>query len=622
MLKSGFFILITGAAALGGCDRSTSGGRADAPQPESERVNRVLAAGKAVAPPAASPEDDGQWVMPSKDYANTRFSGLTQITKANAGKLQVALTFSSGTTSGQESAPIVVGSTLYFVTPYPNILYAIDLATPGGRVKWQVKSMAAAASQGEACCEGVNRGPTYANGTVYFNSLDSHTLAVDAETGRLKWKTQVWDYTRGETMTMAPFVVGNHVIVGNSGAEFGARGGVAALNAADGSIAWKAFATGPDADVLIDPAVFKPFYPQYRGKDLGMQSWPGESWKIGGGGTWGWISYDPEQKLIFHGTSNPSPWNHAVRPGDNLWTDAVFARDPETGKAHWAYQYSPHDLWDHSGVNENIILDLPWQGKVRKVIIRPERNGYVYVLDRTTGEVLAADQYVANTVSDGVDLKTGRLRQRPEMIPQPGKVVRNVCPNAPGAKDWSPSAFSKVTGWLYVPHNNLCMDWLLKKPNYIAGTPYIGVEPRFFPGPGGNAGEFMAWDPVNRRKAWTIKERWPVWSGAAVTASGIVFYGNLEGWFKAVDADTGKLLWQFQTGSGIIGQPTVFRGPDGREYVAIISGIGGWIGSMISKNLDPRDPTAAKGWGNMTADLKKVTNKGAGTLFVFAVPAG
>jgi PQQ-dependent dehydrogenase (methanol/ethanol family) len=611
---------IVALAASAGCDRSTSGGRADAPQPKSESAGKPLAVGKAVAPIAASPADDGQWIMPSKDYANSRFSGLTQITKANVAKLQIALTFSSGTTQGQESAPIVVGSTLYFVTPYPNILYAIDLATPGGAVKWQVKSMAQAAAQGEACCDGVNRGPTYANGTVFFNSLDAHTLAVDAETGKLKWKTQVFDYTKGETMTMAPFVVGNKVIVGNSGAEFGARGGVAALNAADGSIAWRAYATGPDKDVLIDPAVFKPFYPQYRGRDLGLKSWPGESWKIGGGGTWGWISYDPEQNLLFHGTSNPSPWNHAVRPGDNLWTDAVFARDPETGKAHWAYQYSPHDLWDHSGVNENVILDLPWAGRMRKVIIRPERNGYMYVLDRTSGEVLAADQYVANTVSNGVDLKTGRLRHKPEMIPQPGKVVRNVCPNAPGAKDWSPSAFSKVTGLLYVPHNNLCMDWLLKKPNYIRGTPYIGVEPRFFPGPGGNAGEFMAWDPVNRRKAWAIKERWPVWSGAAVTASGIVFYGTLEGWFKAVDADTGKLLWQYQTGSGIIGQPTVFRGPDGRQYVAIISGIGGWIGSMISHNLDPRDPTAAKGWGNMTADLKKVTNKGAGTLFVFALP--
>lgn len=617
---------LLGLALLTACDRSTSTGRADAPRPRSETESRAIAAGRAVAPAAASPEDDGQWTMPTKDYANTRFSGLTQINKSNVGRLQPALIFTSGTTQGQESAPIVVGDTLYLVTPFPNTLYAIDLrkaadpTSPGPTVKWKVNAMANSSSQGQACCDGVNRGPTYADGTVYFNSLDSYTLAVDARTGALKWKTRVWDYTKGETMTMAPFVVGAKVIVGNSGAEFGARGGVAALDAGSGTIAWKAYATGPDKDVLIDPAVFKPFYPQYRGQDLGARSWPGDSWKIGGGGTWGWISYDPEQNLLFHGTSNPSPWNHAVRPGDNLWTDAVFARDPQTGKAHWAYQYSPHDLWDHSGVNENIVLDLPWQGKVRKVIIRPERNGYMYVLDRTSGEVLAADPYVPNTVSDGVDLRTGRLRQRPEMIPQPGKIVRNVCPNAPGAKDWSPSAFSKTTGWLYVPHNNLCMDWLLGKANYIRGTPYIGVTPRFFPGPGGNAGEFMAWDPVNRRKAWVIKERWPVWSGAAVTASGVVFYGNLEGWFKAVDADTGKLLWQFQTGSGIIGQPTVFKGPDGREYVAILSGIGGWIGGMVSHDLDPRDPTAAKGWGNMTAELKKVTNKGAGTLFLFALP--
>jgi glucose dehydrogenase len=219
--------------------------------------------------------------MPAKDYANTRFSGLTQIDKNNVGRLQLALTFTSGTTQGQESAPIVVGDTLYFVTPYPTSSMRStstrrSIRRPGA-CKWQVKSMAAAAAQGEACCDGVNRGPTYANGTVYFNSLDSHTLAVDAKTGKVKWKTRVWDYTKGETMTMAPFVVGDKVFVGNSGAEFGARGGVAALNARDGAIAWKAYATGPDKDVLIDPAVFKPFYPQYRGKDLGLKSWPGEA---------------------------------------------------------------------------------------------------------------------------------------------------------------------------------------------------------------------------------------------------------------------------------------------------------------------------------------------------------
>ena len=613
-------LLLIAPLLLSACRPDTTSGRAEAPVPKSETERAARAAGRAIVPAAASPAEDGQWTMPAKDFANTRFSGLTQINKNNIGQLEVALTFSSGTTQGQESAPIVVGETLYFVTPFPNTLYAIDLATPGGAMKWKVESMPAAAAQGQACCDGVNRGPTYAKGMIFFNSLDAHTLAVDAKTGEVKWKTRVGDYSGGETMTMAPFVVDDIVLVGNSGAEFGARGWIAGLDIANGAVRWRAYSTGPDKDVLIDAALFKPFYPQYRGSDLGLKSFPGDKWKIGGGTVWGWISYDPEQRLIFHGTSNPSPWNHLHRPGDNVWTNGVFAREPATGKAHWFYQYSPHDLWDHSGVNENLILDVPWRGKTRRVIVRPERNGYVYMLDRTSGEVLAADPYVPITVSDGVDLKTGRLRHREEMTPRPGKIVRNVCPNAPGAKDWSPSAFSKVTGLLYVPHNNLCMDWLATKANYIRGTPYIGVTPRYYPGPGGNAGELMAWDPVARRKVWTIKERWPVWSGAAVTASGIVFYGNLEGWFKAVDASTGKLLWQFQTGAGILGQPTVFNGPDGREYVAIISGIGGWIGSMISHNLDPRDPTAAKGWGNMTADLKKVTNKGAGTLFVFALP--
>jgi PQQ-dependent dehydrogenase (methanol/ethanol family) len=559
--------------------------------------------------------------MPAKDFANTRFSGLTEITKANVKDLEVAFTFDTGVLAGQESAPLVVGRTLYLVTPWPNNLIAIDLTKPGGALKWKVEPKPASASQGAACCEGVNRGPTYADGTIYFNTLDAQTLAVDAETGAVRWRSKVGDYRKGETMTMAPFVVRDKVFVGNSGAEFGARGWITALNTADGSIAWRGYTTGPDSDVLIDPAEFRPFYPQYRGKDLGVTSWPANHWKIGGGTVWGWISYDPEQDLIFHGTSNPSPWNHEVRPGDNAWTNGIFARDPDTGKARWFYQFSPHDLWDHSAVNENIILDMPVEGRMRKVIVRPERNGYIYVLDRTTGQVLSADPFIKLNASKGVDLRTGRLIHNPDKVPTQGRTMRNVCPNSPGAKDWSPSAYSKVTGLLYVPHNNLCMDWLMKKANYIQGTPYIGVETRFYPGEGGHAGEFMAWDPVRRRKVWAIKEKWPVWSGAAATASGVVFYGNLEGWFKAVDADTGKLLWQFKTGSGIIGQPTTWRGPDGHQYVSILSGIGGWVGSMVSKNLDPRDPTAQKGFGNMTGDLKKETSRG-GTLYVFRLRGG
>ncbi|MDB5415589.1 MAG: mxaF [Rubritepida sp.] len=570
------------------------------------------------APPTASPEEDGQWTMPAKDYANTRFSGLDEINRDNVRNLQPVFTVASGTMVGQESAPIVVGDTLYFVTPYPNILFAVDLNAPAGRVKWRYNPSPASSAQGAACCEAVNRGPTYADGVIYYNTIDTHTVAVDARTGELRWKVKLGEYSRGETMTMAPLVVRDKVFVGNSGAEFGARGWITALNTRDGSIAWRAYSTGPDSDVRIDGS-FNPFYPQYRGRDLGVTQWPADAWRTGGGTVWGWISYDPDQDLIFYGTSNPSPWNHEMRPGDNHWTNGIFARNPDTGMARWFYQFSPHDLWDHSAVNENIVLDIDWEGARRKVVIRPERNGYIYVIDRTSGEVLAADPFVYINATSGVDLRTGRLQEVPEMTPTTGSVMRNVCPNAPGAKDWSPSAFGKDTGLLYIPHNNLCMDWEPTDTSYIAGTPYIGVEPRFFPGPGGNGGGFFAWDPVARRKVWERTERWPVWSGAAATAGGLVFYGDLEGWFKAVDSRTGEELWRFQTGSGIIGQPTTWRGPDGRQHVAIMSGIGGWIGSMVSHQLDPRDPTAAKGWGNMMGALRDITQPG-GTLHVFALP--
>jgi lanthanide-dependent methanol dehydrogenase len=599
------------ALGLGACERAT---QAQPLAPSSSAQSPAIA-----VPASASPPEDGQWTMPAKDYASTRFSALDEINTENVGTLQVAFTFSAGTLLGQESAPLVIGDTLYFVTPYPNILYAIDLTQPGGALKWKYEPRPDAAAQGQACCQAVNRGPTYADGVIYYNTIDAQTVAVDARTGALKWKVRVGDYNKGETFTMAPLVVNGKVLVGNSGAEFGARGWLAALNVSDGSVAWRAYATGPDADVLIDEATFKPFYPQYKGKDLGVSQWPAGQWKIGGGGSWGWISYDPDLDLIYYGTSNPSPWNHEVRPGDNHWTNGIFAREPTNGRARWFYQFSPHDLWDHSAVNENILLDVMWQGQPRKVLVRPERNGYMYVLDRTSGEVLAADPFTHITVSKGVDLKTGRLIVNPEKIPSQGKAMRDVCPNSPGAKDWSPSAFSKVTGLMYVPHNTMCMDWELKPVSYIMGTGYIGASTRFYPGPDGSVGELMAWDPIARHKAWGITERWPVWSGVVATAGGVVFYGNLEGWFKAVDAKSGQVLWQYKTASGIIGQPTTWRGPDGRQYVAILSGIGGWAGAMVSSEIDERDPTAAKGFANMMAELKKQSNIG-GMLYVFALP--
>jgi lanthanide-dependent methanol dehydrogenase len=569
-------------------------------------------------PSTAAPSDDGQWTMPAKNFASTRYSGLDEINTETVRNLQVAFTFSTGVNRGQEAAPLVVGSTMYVLSPYPNILYALDLTQPGAPLKWQYNPKPTSAAQGVACCDVVNRGPTFAQGKVYFNTLDNHTVAVDAESGQEVWKEKLGDINTGETMTMAPLVVKDKVLVGNSGGEFGVRGWIQALDAKTGKMLWKAYSTGPDKEVLIGPA-FKPFYDSDKGQDLGVKTWPPNAWEQGGGTVWGWISYDPELNLIYYGTGNPGPWNSEQRPGDNKWTSGIFARDADTGEARWFYQWSPHDLYDWDGVNEQVLLDMDWNGQLRKVLVRPERNGYVYVLDRTSGEVLSAKPFHAITTSTGVDLKTGRLQYDANKQPVSNRVVRDICPAASGAKDWNPSAFSHKTGLLYIPHANLCMDLEHMEANYIAGTPYLGAEARWKPGPGGHRGEFTAWDIRDGREVWTVKETFPVWSGAAVTAGDVVFYGTMEGWFKALHARTGELLWQFKTASGIIGQPTTYRGPDGRQYVAVLSGIGGWAGAVVAGDLDVRDGTAALGFANAMRDLPSATTKG-GTLYVFKLP--
>jgi lanthanide-dependent methanol dehydrogenase len=572
----------------------------------------------AAAPPAPAKAADGNWTMPAGNYASTRFSPLNQVNGGNVANLKVEFTFSTGVNRGQEAAPIVVGNTMYIVTPFPNILYALDLSKPGAPLKWKYEPHPEASAQGVACCDVVNRGAVYWQGKVFINTLDGNTIGVDADTGKELWKTKLGDINKGESITMAPLVVKGKVLVGNSGGEFGVRGWIAALDANSGKVVWKAFNTGPDADVLIGPQ-FKPFYATDRGKDLGVKTWPPQAWKIGGATVWGWISYDPQLDLIYYGTGNPGPWNAEQRPGANKWTSGLFARDPDTGQARWFYQFSPHDLHDYDAVNESLLLDMPVNGAMRKVLVRPERNGFFYVMDRTTGQVLSADPYGYVNSILRIDLKSGNAIYNPALQPQTGRVTRHICPASPGAKDWNPSSFSPRTGLVYIAHINLCQDEMPSGVNYIAGTPYVGADVRMYAGPGGNRGVFTAWNPVQRKAAWEIKEDLPLWSGTLATAGDLVFYGTMDGWFKALDARTGALKWQFKTDSGIIGQPVTYRGPDGRQYIAVLSGVGGWAGAIVVGNLDPRDSTGALGWVNATRDLKDKTSPG-GTLYVFALP--
>ena len=571
-----------------------------------------------LATAGAAADDAGNWTMPARDYASTRYSPLDQLDAGNVGKLALAWTFSTGVLRGHEAAPLVVDGTMYVVTPYPNIVYALDLGQPGAPLKWKFEPKPESFAQGVACCDVVNRGLFYADGRLFFNTLDNQTIALDASNGKELWRARSGDIRNGETLTMAPLVVKGKVLVGNSGGEYGVRGWLSAFDAANGKLAWRAYSTGPDRDVLIG-ADYKPFYAKDKGTDLGVSTWPGEAWKIGGGTVWGWISYDPDLDLIFYGTANPGPWNAEQRPGDNKFTSGLFARDPVTGQARWFYQMSPHDEFDYDGVNENVLIDLALPGGTRKVLVHPDRNGYVYVVDRASGEVVSATPFVHVTTSTGVDRESGRLRYAPDKKQRAGTVVRDICPASPGGKDWQPSAYSPRTHLVYIPHQNLCQDEEVTQVSYIAGTPYVGAAVKMWPGPGGNRGRLTAWDPAAARAAFIVDEDLPVWSGALATAGDVVFYGTMDGWFKAIDAKNGKPLWQFKTGSGIIGQPISYRGPDGKQYVAVLSGVGGWAGAVVAGDLDTRDAGAALGFANVVGDLKQRTAKG-GTLYVFALP--
>jgi lanthanide-dependent methanol dehydrogenase len=610
-------IRFTAGAALGCAALATPACREKAPAPARTELPtpRGLRGARLLPPPDRSKPEE--WPSSAADYANTRFSPLADIKPDNVGRLAPAWSFATEIARGHEAAPIVVDGTMYVTTPFPNRVHAFDLSRPGAPPKWTYEAKGEPRALGVACCDAVNRGAAVAHGKVFFNTLDNHTIALDAASGRELWNVKLGDMDRGESMTMAPLVVKDLVLVGNSGGEFGVRGWLTALGESDGAIRWRAYSTGPDADALIGPW-FKPFYAQDRGGDLGMKTWPPDKWKLGGGTVWGFISYDPELDLIYYGTGNPGPWNPEQRAGDNKWTAGIFARHPETGQAVWYYQWSPHDLYDYDGINENVLFDVEQDGKRRRLLIHADRNGHMYVLDRTSGEVLSAEPFARITTSHGVDAKSGRLKYEKLKEPRTGVLVQDICPAAPGAKDWQPAAFSPRTGLLYVPHNNMCQDEEAEEANYIAGTPYVGASTKFLPGPGKNAGEFLAWNPLTAKKVWSIAEKFPVWSGALVTASGVVFYGTMDGWFKALDAASGKLLWKQRVPSGIIGQPISYRGPDGKQYVAVMSGVGGWAGLVVVNKLDIGDPTAGSGFTATMKDLPKETRAG-GSLRVFAL---
>ncbi len=541
------------------------------------------------------------WVMPTGNYANHRYSQLKQITAANVGKLQVAWTFSTGVLRGHEGGPLVIGDLMYVHAPFPNTVYALNLKDEN-KIVWKYEPKQDPNVIPVMCCDTVNRGVAYADGKIFLHQADTTLVALDAKTGKFVWSVKNGDPSKGETGTSSPMIFKDKVIVGISGGEFGVRGSVTAYNMKDGKLVWRSYSMGPDSDTLIDPVktthLGKPV-----GKDSGTNTWQGEQWKIGGGSTWGWYSYDPELNLMYYGSGNPSTWNPKQRPGDNRWSMTIFARNVDTGMTRWVYQMTPHDEWDYDGVNEVILADQNIGGTVRKTLVHFDRNGFGYTLDRTNGELLVAEKYDPKVNwATKVDMdKNSSTYGRPLVVKeystdQQGEDVnvKAICPAALGTKDEQPAAYSPDTQLFYVPTNHVCMDYEPFKVSYTAGQPYVGATLSMYPPPGEqHMGNFIAWDGKTGKIVWSNKELFSVWSGALATAGGVVFYGTLEGYLKAVDAKTGKELYKFKTPSGIIGNVTTYE-QGGKQYVAVLSGVGGWAGIGLAAGL--LSPESAAEW--------------------------
>jgi len=555
--------------------------------------------------------------MPGADYGATRFSALSQINAQNARRLRPLWSFSTGVLGGHEGQPLVVNDTMYVVTPWPNVLYAFDLTQEGYPLRWKYRPAVSPNALGAACCDSVNRGAFFADGRILYNLLDGHTVAVDAASGRQLWSTQVADMQAGETTPMAPLVAKDRVIVGASGGEFGIYGWLKALDLKTGAIVWTAHNLGPDADMLIRPGTFRPPYDQ--GTDLGVHTWARESWRTGGAPVWGSITYDPELDLIYYGTGNAGPYNAEQRAGDNKWTSSVLARRPEDGALVWAYQFTPHDSWDYDATGTMILADLVIGGKPVKALVHFDKNGFAYTLDRASGRVLVAAPFASLNWAKSVDLATGRPVVDPSKQTGASKGnVKDICPSLEGGvSPSSPGAYSPRTHLFYTSVNNLCMDSVVTQAAYIKGTPYMSSTNPYSAGPGGNRGGFIAWDATTGRKAWEDKESYPTWSGTLVTAGDVVFYGTLDGWFKAVDARSGKLLSKFKVGSGVVGNPMSFRGPDGRQYVAIYAGIGGdW--ALLTGDFISADPADVRAPAPYMKDIARRTSQG-GIVWIFGL---
>lgn len=541
----------------------------------------ALALALAVMPARARAADvsaqDVGWPQYGNDYADTHYSPLAQIKRDNVTHLHVAYAFSLGTLRSNESTPVVIGDTMYVSSSWgPRFVYALDAAT--GAMKWRYKSNIPESVMQFACCDVNNRGVSYSDGKVFVGQLDGRLAALDAKTGKLLWKSTVVDYKQGAVITSPPLVVGNKVITGFGGGEYGVRGYLSAYDANTGKRLWRTY-TIPGTG------------------ERGVETWKGDSWKHGGAAAWLVGSYDPKLNMIYYGTSNPGPWENSARsenkPDDkftNLYSSTLLALNPDDGKILWHLQYTPADAWDYDGVNDSVLADLTVDGAPLPALLHGDRNGFFYVLDRRTGKVISAEPFVNVTWAKGVNLESGHPIEIPGMRPSVSHQADNVCPSSLGGKNWQPMSYNPDTALVYMTTNNLCMNMQQEKLEYHKGMFFMGVKNfDFYGGPGGYQGELVAWNPMTHSRVWSVKE--PLWyvGGVLSTGSGLVFYGTFDGWFKAVDAKTGEVLWKFRVGSGVGPSPITYE-IGGKQYIALVVGrsvtVPNWLGKFGAKAAD------------------------------------
>ena len=506
-------------------------------------------------------------------YNNQRYSALKQINTGNVKKLVPVWAYSLNNTQSHESQPIVHDGVMYVTTHDATV--AINPLT--GKQIWKTAVELPQDVFKYACCGILNRGVAVYNGRVYRTTLDAHVVALDAKTGKQVWKSKAAEYTDGHAQTGAPLVVNGVVMTGIAGGEYGTRGFIDGWDANDGKKLWRLYSTAAQGE-------------------KGGDTWPGDTAQKGGAPTWLTGAYDPELDLVYWGTGNAGPWNPQVRLGDNLYVCSVLAFRPKTGELVWHYQFSPNDPYDYDATEVGMLVDMKIGGANRKVLAQANRNGFFYVLDRTNGKLLAANPYVKVNWADKIDMATGKpVESEATKKVRAGEDVE-IWPSVLGGKNWTPMSWNPATGLAYANTLNMSWPYQLAKQDYKKGEWYLGINMRGVTMPKNEPhGYLSAIDPMTGKSKWRMP--WPgqpSMAGTLSTAGGLVFTGAATGEFMAVDANTGKKLWQFQTSSGIIGLPVTWE-HKGRQYVSIVSGAGG-VWALLGDERMAATPAGGSVW--------------------------